>query len=99
MTAALLTEEQLLLTRHDAERIIGESGRKCLRVVKVCDDDAILYLSTQLRPWTAWLRRMDDHFEVQHEEGWSSQFGSLAAVSDVRVVPFDSGDDGVAVTD
>lgn len=80
----MLTEAQRLLTREDARKLVLAAGKTVCRIVRVCDDDSILFLNGLKRPWTAWISPHPDdpaQVHVQFEEGWSAEFASLAAVS------------------
>lgn len=77
----LPSEEERLLTRAEALELLRSIGRTVQRVIRVCDDDAILFLGAFGRPWTAWVERIRDGLNVRFEEGWSAQPNSCARVS------------------
>lgn len=87
---ALPSEEDLLLTLSEAHALLKSLGRTVEKVVRACDDDAILFIGAFGRPWTAWLTREDGRIAaVQYEEGFSTHFGSCARVSSPTPVPAD----------
>lgn len=73
--SAVCTEEDLLLTRAEAEALLGSQEIQYLKIVRVCPD-AILFLRRDPRgakPRTAWLDCDDDGLSVKVEDGWPAE--------------------------
>lgn len=81
MSALMMSEEQQLLTRSEARALLESHHRTVLEVVRVCDDDAILFIGAFKRPWTAWFTRQSNGIDVQYEQGWPATFNSVSRVS------------------
>lgn len=76
--AAFLSEEELLLTRAEAEALLLSHGRKVSNVIRCCVDGAILFLDDRDRPYTAWIERGEKGVELTYDAGWSVRPGAVA---------------------
>lgn len=87
MSTTIASEEELLLTRHEAEQLLRAHDVTFTSVVRVCPE-AILYLRDGT-PMTAWLDRTGARLALLVQAGFAAEPASPLLVHSRQQNPYD----------